>query len=100
MDPAYTFKFTHNIGDAVTMIRRKGAHVMSGSAAEYPLYITDPGIARETLKAVMTEVKSVGIFIDFIIRYPQLLYNSLDVYKSVNPDLWPVNDEEKAKLET
>jgi hypothetical protein len=48
----------------------------------------------------MTEVKSVGIFIDFIIRYPQLLYNSLDVYKSVNPDLWPVNDEEKAKLET
>lgn len=100
MDPAYTFKFTHNIGDAVTMIRRKGAHVMSGSAAEYPLYITDPGIARETLKAVMTEVKSVGIFIDFIVRYPQLLYNSLDVYKSVNPDLWPVNDEEKAKLET
>ena len=100
MDPAYTFKFTHDIGDAVTVIRRKGAHVMSGSAAEYPLYITDPGIARETLKAVMTEVKSVGIFINFIVRYPQLVYNSLDIYKSINPDLWPVNDEEKAKLET
>ena len=100
MDPAYTFQYTHNIGDAVTMIRRKGAHIMSGSGKEYPLYITDPGVARETLQVVMRDVKSVGIFIEFIVRYPELLYNTLDVYKSANPNLWPVNDEEKAKLTT
>lgn len=100
LDPAYVFKSNHDIGSSITVIRRKGAHVMSGLGKEYPAYITDPAAAREILQQLMRQVKSVGIFIEFLIRYPQQVYNRLDVYRSANPDLWPINDEEKAKLET
>lgn len=99
MDPAYVFKNNHDIGSSVTIIRRKGAHVISGTGKEYPAYVTDPAIARNTLQNLMLQVKSAGIFIDFLIRYPQQLYSTLDVYRSVNPDLWPINDDEKALLD-
>jgi hypothetical protein len=98
LDPAYVFKSNHDIGSSITVIRRRGAHVMSGLGSEYPAYITDPAVAREVLQNLMRQVKSVGIFIEFLIRYPEQLYSQLDVYKSGNPDLWPINEEEKAKL--
>lgn len=98
LDPAYVFKSNHDIGSSITVIRRRGAHVMSGLGSEYPAYITDPAVAREVLQQLLRQVKSVGIFIEFLIRYPEQLYSQLDVYRSGNPDLWPINDEEKAKL--
>jgi hypothetical protein len=100
LDPAYVFKNNHDIGSSITVIRRRGAHVMSGLGTEYPAYITDPASAREILQDLMRQVKSVGIFIEFLIRYPQQVYNRLDVYRSGDTTLWPINDEEKAKLET
>lgn len=99
LDPAYVFKSNHDIGSSITVIRRRGAHVMSGLGTEYPAYITDPAVAREVLQNLMRQVKSVGIFIEFLVRYPEQLYSQLDVYRSGNPDLWPINDEEKAKIE-
>lgn len=98
LDPAYVFKNNHEIGSSITVIRRKGAHVMSGIGSEYPPYITDPAVARAVLQQLMTQAKSVGIFIEFLVRYPQQLYNTLDVYKSGNKNLLQINDEEKAKL--
>lgn len=91
LDPAYVFKSNHDIGSSITVIRRRGAHVMSGLGKEYPAYITDPAVARQTLQDLMRQVKSVGIFIDFLIRYPEQLYSTLDVYRSNNPDLWPLS---------
>jgi hypothetical protein len=61
MDPAYVFRFNHDAGSSMTLIRNRGAHVMSGSAAEYPLYVTDPSVAREILQDLIQQVKSVGI---------------------------------------
>ena len=93
LDPAYIFQENHDIGSSITLIRTRGAHVMSGLGTEYPAYITDPAVARNTLEALMRQVKSVGIFIEFLIRYPHQLYSSLDVYKSGNPNLWPITPE-------
>lgn len=93
LDPAYVFKNNHDVGSSVTVIRRRGAHVMSGLGKEYPAYITDPAVARETLQDLMKKVKSVGIFIEFLVRYPEQLYAALDVYKSDNEDLWPVGTQ-------
>jgi hypothetical protein len=45
-------------------------------------YITDPAAAREVLKELMQRVKSVGIFINFLVRYPEQYYATIDVYKS------------------
>ena len=81
IDPAYVFKNNHDSGSAVSMIRRRGPHVMSGLAKEYPLYVTDPAIARTLLRDLISQVKSVGIFLNFIVRYPEQFYATQDVYQ-------------------
>lgn len=82
IDPSYVFDFTHDVGSAVTMIRRRGGIRFGGLGKEYGAYITDPSAAREVLQELMQEVKSVGIFINFIVRYPELYYATIDVYRS------------------
>lgn len=82
IDPSYVFKYSHDIGSSVAMIRRRGGISFGGFGKEYSPYITDPSSAREVLQELMQEVKSVGIFINFLVRYPQLYYATIDVYKS------------------
>ena len=82
LDPSYVFKFTHDVGSSVAMIRRRGGIEFDGVGGEYGGYITDPAAAREVLQELMEEVKSVGIFINFIVRYPDQFYSTIDVYRS------------------
>jgi hypothetical protein len=91
LDPAYIFQFDHAIGSSVTVIRNRGPIAMSGTGLEYAPYITSPAIAREVLQDLIQEVKSVGIFLEFLIRFPEQLYATLDVYESGNEALWPVS---------
>ena len=81
VDPAYVFLYDHDIGSSITMIRRRGAHQLSISGKEYAPYITDPASARDTLKTLINQVKSAGIFLEFIIRYPVQYYATEDVYR-------------------
>lgn len=88
LDPAYVFQKNHDIGSAVTMIRRKGPHQISTTGKEYAAYITDTSVAREILEELILSVKSVGIFIEFLIRFPEQFYATIDVYRSgVDPQL-------------
>lgn len=80
LDPSYIFKFNHANGSGITVISHKGPHIMSGLGTEYPLYVTDPTQARTVLEDLMNQVVSVGIFIEFLIRYPQQYYNAYPVY--------------------
>lgn len=96
IDPAYIFENNHEIGSAVTVIRRRGAHVISSTGREYAPYLTDPATARVVLQELLRDVKSVGIFIEFLIRYPEQLYATLDVYRSCDVNLYPINEDEAA----
>lgn len=82
LDPSYVFNFTHDIGSSVTMIRRRGGIKFSGLGTEFAPYVTDPAAARIVLQDLMQQVKSVGIFINFLIRYPVNYYSTVDLYKS------------------
>lgn len=84
VDPSYIFQHDHAIGSSVISIDNKGPHVMSGLGTEYPPYITNPGQARAILENLITSVASSGIFIDFLVRYPQQLYGTIAVYQVVN----------------
>ena len=53
---------------------------MSGIGSEYALYITDPSAVRPVLLELIQKVKSAGIFLNFIVRYPEQFYATLDVY--------------------
>lgn len=87
IDPSHVFQKNHAVGSSVTMIRRRGAHILSGAGAEFPAYVTDTSAARKVLFELMQQVKSVGIFLNFLVRFPEQLYATLDVYESgIDPD--------------
>jgi len=87
IDPAYIFNYNHPINDSVTMIRRRGGIQFGGLGTERAPYITDPAAAREVLQELMEEIKSVGIFLNFLVRYPTQYYATVDVYRSgVDPE--------------
>jgi hypothetical protein len=87
IDPSYVFQFDHGLGSTVTAIRRKGAHVMSGKGNEYAFYTSDPSAARKVLQELIKEVKSVGTFLKFIVRYPVNYYSEFDLYAATDDPL-------------
>ena len=90
LDPAYVFKNNHEIGSSLTVIRRRGGIIMQGLGRERAAYVTDPAVARVILQDLMLKVKSVGIFIEFLVRYPEQVFSVFDVYESGSDSLWPV----------
>lgn len=82
IDPSYIFLKNHSIGSKVVSLRSKGPHAMSTDGREYAPYITDPSEARIILQELIKSVKSAGIFVNFLIRFPEQLYATLDVYQS------------------
>jgi hypothetical protein len=82
IDPSYVFKKPHAVGGSIVRIGQNGPHKISNSAAEYSPYVTDPSEARFILEELIRSVKSAGIFVDFLVRYPEQLYGTLDIYRS------------------
>lgn len=82
IDPSYVFQNSHPVGSPVVVLRQKGPHTMDTRAGEYGPYITDPSQARDTLQELIRSVKSAGIFVNFLVRFPEQLYGTIDVYGS------------------
>lgn len=80
LDPAYVFKYNHGVNSTLTAIRRKGAHILSGLGKEYSFYVSDPASARQILQDLISQVKSVGLFLEYIVRYPVVYYSQFDTY--------------------
>jgi hypothetical protein len=80
VDTTYTFQQFHDIGASVVAVSKLGPHIPTGQGNEYPPYVTNPPDARKLLQDLIVSVASAGIFIDFIIRYPNQLYGTINVY--------------------
>jgi hypothetical protein len=80
MDPSYTFQQHHADGAQLVGVSKLGPHYPTGFGNEYPPYATNPPDARHLLQNLILSVASAGIFVDFIIRYPNQLYGTLNVY--------------------
>ena len=95
IDPAFVFQNEHGPAQnsSVTLLRRQGPHIMSTRGTEFAPYITDTAQAREILQNLMLEVKSVGVFMEFLIRFPEQFYSVLNVYQDPNSDLAPVSND-------
>lgn len=87
LDPAYIFKYNHPVGSTITAIRRKGSYILSGLGKEYAFYVSDPSMALQILQDLISKVKSTGVFLEYIIRYPELYYSDFDVYSRTNENL-------------
>lgn len=84
LDPAYVFKYNHTVGSTITAIRRKGAYVLSGLGKEYAFYVSDPAMARKILQDLIAQVKSAGVFLEYIVRYPTVYYSDYDTYSKTD----------------
>jgi len=80
LDPSYMFTKSHLLGSSVVVVSHKGPHVMDGLAGEYAPYVTDPSEARIILEQLIQSVASAGIFINFLVKYPEQLWGVFDVY--------------------
>lgn len=80
IDTSYTFQQFHSPGAAVVAVSKLGPHIPTGAGDEYAPYITNPPDARKLLQDLIISVASAGIFIDFIIRFPNQLYGTINVY--------------------
>jgi hypothetical protein len=92
IDPSYVFTKTHEIGTKIVLVNRFGAHSISNTGKEYSGYNTDASVGRDVLKELIRSVKSAGVFVNFIVRYPKQLYSAFDVYNSgTDPDVITYN---------
>ena len=82
LDPSYVFLFNHSINSTMVMLRYKGGVVLTADGAQIPAYVTDTSVARIALQKLMLDVKAAGIFINFLIKFPDQLYSVLDTYNS------------------
>jgi hypothetical protein len=82
LDPTYTFQKNHAVGCNLIMLRHFGPHKISVTGAEYATYVTDPLVVRDNLEQMILSVKSVGFYVDFLVRYPHQLFATIDVYRS------------------
>jgi len=80
LDPSHVFQQFHSSGASVVKVSKMGPHILSGTGAEYAPYITNPPDARQQVQDLISAVGSAGIFVDFILRYPNQLYGTLSVY--------------------
>lgn len=80
IDTSYTFQQFHEPGASVVAVSKLGPHIPTGQGNEYPPYVTNPPDARKLLQDLIVSVASAGIFIDFIIRFPNQLYGTINVY--------------------
>lgn len=82
IDPTYIFNYNHEAGSMITKINSRGGITFSGNGSEIAPYVTDPSSARDVLKELMQQIKSVGVFLNFIVRYPETYYGTIDTYRS------------------
>lgn len=80
IDPSHTFQQFHSVGASIVAVSKLGHHVPTGAGHEFPPYMTNPPDARKLLQNLILSVASAGIFVDFIIRYPNQLYGTINVY--------------------
>jgi hypothetical protein len=86
-DPSYIFTKNHSIGSQITVIRRKGAIVLDPNGSDFAAYITDPQQVRIILQKLIESVKSAGTYLNYIVRFPNVLYSDFDLYKETEDPL-------------
>jgi hypothetical protein len=70
IDPAYNFKFTHEIGTDISIISDARAYIPAVDGTDYSTYITGTADGRLFAETLMQEITALGIKLEIIIIYP------------------------------
>jgi hypothetical protein len=70
MDPAYNFKYSHDIGADVNLIIDSVAYEPSALGSDYAPYITGTAEGRVFAQQLLEDIVALGIKIEVVILYP------------------------------
>jgi len=71
VNPAYNFKFSHEIGTNISLVSQNFAYIPEADGSDYPFYITDVVSGRIYAQELIEFVKATGIRLEVTILYPE-----------------------------
>jgi hypothetical protein len=74
IDPAYVFKFTHNIGSYINFISERKPYIPRVNGNDYAVYLTSPSNSRAIVQSILLSLAAAGIIIKFVILAPKYKY--------------------------
>lgn len=81
IDPAYRFKYSHDVGATVQYVRQNTAYRPTTTGSDYPVYLTGTAAARETMFLLVDQLVAAGVFVNKDVLYPDLRYQD----PAINP---------------
>ena len=75
IDPAYKFKFSHDIGSRVQFIHARQPYTPKIEGQDYPFYLTGTASARNTMFALVELLIASGFFVEANVLLPELRYS-------------------------
>lgn len=70
IDPAYTFKFGHDVGADITLLSDRRAYVPEIDGSDYPFYLTGTVEGRQFCQDLTTKITALGIKLEVVVVYP------------------------------
>jgi hypothetical protein len=74
IDPAYTFKFSHENGATVRQIKQLTAFSPSANGKMFQPFLTGTSKARDSFFEIIKTVISAGVFVTEDVLYPELRF--------------------------
>lgn len=75
IDPAYTFKFSHNNGATVRQVKQLTAFSPSSNGMMFQPFLTGTSKARDSFFEIIKAVISAGVFVTEDVLYPELRFS-------------------------
>ena len=74
LDPSYTFKFDHPIGENINVLRSVEPYTPQRTGKDLAIYMTSPSGAREIVQTILETLKAAGIILRFVVLAPTYKY--------------------------
>lgn len=70
LDPSYTFKYNHDVGELVNLLAGSTAYVPNPDGSDYSFYITGTADALTFAEQIIDQITAAGIKLEIVIVYP------------------------------
>lgn len=92
LDPAYVFKYNHEIGSDITLLSDTKAYAPAQDGTDYGLYLTGTADGRIFAEQLIKSITAAGINLQIVIIYPSDVGLG-NMGKGEDLDLLPVSDK-------
>lgn len=80
LNPAYIIKETHLAGAQLNFLSALSPLIPTTTGSDYPIYVTDPTSARETVQELLSQVAAAGVIVTYDLLLPEYVYFKVNPY--------------------